>query len=143
MADIPVLVCVAGALAGKRIVIPDGGLDMGRSEDNHVIIVDDGVSRFHARLLFDNGSLWLQDSGSRNGVYVNDNRVTQHQALKVGDQLRIAEHVFDVRLESDSQVPFSPDANTESVLPGKGSDDTTDAADTTSSPAKKRWYWPF
>lgn len=143
MAEIPVLVCVAGALAGKRIIIPDGGLDLGRADDNQVVIVDDGVSRFHARLLFDNGSLWLQDSGSRNGVYVNEERVTQHRALKVGDKLRIAKHVFDIMLESDSMVPFTPSPAARVVLPPKNSDDTTDAVDSSSSPAKKRWYWPF
>ncbi|NCG19985.1 MAG: FHA domain-containing protein [Rhodobacterales bacterium] len=143
MAEIPVLVCVAGALAGKRIIIPDGGLELGRSEDNLVVIVDDGVSRFHARLLFDNGSLWLQDSGSRNGVYVNEERVTQHRALKVGDKLRIAKHVFDIMLESDSMIPFTPSSAAPDVLSKKGSDDTTDAVQSSPSPAKKRWYWPF
>ncbi len=127
MADIPVLVCTAGALAGKRIHVPESGLNIGRAEENEVVIRDDGVSRYHARLLYDNGQLWLQDSGSRNGVFVNETRVTGHKALKVGDEITIALHRFAVRWADDMEDDADgEDARTEDqVAP------------------KRRWFWPF
>lgn len=134
MADVLVLICTAGDLAGERIVVPEGGLDFGRSSDNHVVITDDGVSRFHARMLFDNGSLWLQDAGSRNGIFVNGTRVTQHQALKSGDQVTIALHQFVVRLESNSGVP-APTRNK-----ATGNEETTEEEDGTKP---RSWFWPF
>ena len=130
------LICTVGEHAGHRITIPDGGLNVGRLSDNDLVLNDDGVSRVHARLLFDNGALWLRDAGSRNGVFVNGIRVTDHKALKVGDELSIAEHVFLVKLESESQVPSPPP--TEPVE--SGNDDTTQDEPPQSS---RPWYWPF
>lgn len=109
MADVPVLVCTAGRAEGQRIPVPEGGIGIGRSDENTVVIRDDGVSRYHARLLFDNGSLWLQDAGSRNGVFVNGTRLTGHKALKVGDAITIAQHTFELRWEDDLEK--EPDAS--------------------------------
>jgi pSer/pThr/pTyr-binding forkhead associated (FHA) protein len=130
MADVPVLVCTGGALQGAVIEVPEGGLTIGRAEENDVVLEDDGVSRYHARILFDNGSLWLQDAGSRNGVFANDVRVTGHQALKVGDVLRIGEHLFQVRWED-------PDDET---ITGRRPKELGGDAE---KPGGKRWWWPF
>lgn len=126
MARGPALFCTVGGMAGSRIEVPEGGLKLGRAEENHVILKDDdGVSRFHARLLFDNGSLWIQDAGSRNGVFVNDVRVTGHQALRVGDKIRIGGHEFEVRwsdpVEEDSDIRPRP----------------------VEEPRRKSRWWPF
>jgi pSer/pThr/pTyr-binding forkhead associated (FHA) protein len=133
MADIPVLICTRGALVGQRFVATEThGLKIGRADDNDVVIQDDGVSRFHAELLYNNGSLWLRDAGSRNGVFVNGNRVMGHQALKVGDEITIAEHGFSVRWDGDptEERPApkpEPEPDTESKQ----------------KPARRRWFWPF
>jgi pSer/pThr/pTyr-binding forkhead associated (FHA) protein len=144
MADIPVLVCTDGALAGQRFVIPDGGVGIGRSDDNAVVVTDEGVSRFHARLLFDNGSLWLQDAGSRNGVFVNDVRVTGHKALKVGDRITVAQHRFELHWLDALNTP-EPRARAASAPPDArprgGADGKSDAGD--DGKARRRWYWPF
>lgn len=129
MPEVPILVCTSGALRGKRFRVPEGGLDLGRAEENHIVIVDEGVSRFHARLLYnsESGKLWLEDSGSRNGVFVNEGRVTGHQELKVGDQLTVAQHSFAIRWDDETPAPV-PAA--EAVKPD---DDKP----------KRRWFWPF
>jgi pSer/pThr/pTyr-binding forkhead associated (FHA) protein len=140
MADIPVLVCTAGALAGKSFAIPDGGIGLGRAEDNAVIVIDEGVSRYHARLLFDNGSLWLQDAGSRNGVFVNDVRVTGHKALKVGDQLTIALHSFELQW-LDEKVAASKTGN---PAPNRSRDTVgSQPPEADGSKPKRSWFWPF
>ena len=128
MADIPVLVCTAGALRGTRFVVPeDGALRIGRADENDVVISDDGVSRFHAELLNQNGSLWLQDAGSRNGVFVNGVRVITHQALKVGDEIAVAEHRFALRWDE-------PDEVTKPGMPAEASERRV---------GRRRWFWPF
>ena len=131
MADIPVLVCTAGALAEQRFEIPDGGIGIGRSEDNAVVITDDGVSRFHARLLFDNGSLWLQDAGSRNGVFVTDVRISGHKALKVGDKLTIALHTFELQW-------MDARAGNRTASAAEAQENHDEGAK-----PKRPWYWPF
>ncbi len=126
MADVPVLTCTGGALQGRVIEVPEGGLTIGRAVENDVVLDDDGVSRYHARFLYDNGSLWLQDAGSRNGVFVNDARVTGHQALRVGDAIRIAEHTFEVQWEEPDEETM---VGTRPEVEG--------------GVRSKRWWWPF
>lgn len=133
MADVPVLVCTTGELAGRRIPVPEGGIGIGRSPENAVVIHDEGVSRYHGRLLFENGSLWLQDAGSRNGVFVNGSRVTGHKALKVGDSITIAQHTFELRWQDEE--PSSQEAAVDELAPEDPSPDEPGA--------RRRWYWPF
>lgn len=121
---VPVLLCTAGALAGQRFrVAEDRALRMGRADDNDVVVTDDGVSRFHAELTLQNGSLWLQDAGSRNGVFVNGTRVTAHQQVKVGDEISVANHKFKVKW--DDEPDEAPGAPAEQKA------------------GKRRWFWPF
>ena len=148
MADVPVLVCTAGELAGQRIPVPEGGIGIGRSPENALVVNDEGVSRYHARLLLENGSLWLQDAGSRNGVFVNGVRVTGHKALKVGDTITIALHTFELRWEDeDSRVMRRPAAvealglDAAETLPDHAVGRR--GADTDAPSPRRRWYWPF
>jgi len=128
MEDVPVLVCTDGALAGEALRVTEGGVAIGRAEENGVVLPDDGVSRYHARLLYDNGSVWLQDAGSRNGVFVNGTRVTGHKALKVGDVITIADHTFVLKWEDDLE---STAAERDTQRPGGD------------PPPRRRWFWPF
>lgn len=123
MADVPVLVCTSGTLAGFSYPIVAGTeLSIGRSEDNDLVLTEDGVSRFHARLHNDEGAIWLRDAGSRNGVFVNELRVTDHHALKVGDVVRVADSEFTIRWMSDEDETGS--------LHG-------------APPIDSKWWWPF
>ena len=128
MPEVPILVCTSGALRGQRFQVPEGGLGLGRSDDNQITITDDGVSRFHARMLYnvETGKLWLEDAGSRNGVFVNENRVSGHKELKVGDQVTIAQHSFAVRWADDTPAPVE-----------RSLDDDDE------NKRKRRWFWPF
>jgi predicted component of type VI protein secretion system len=132
--DVPVLVCTAGELAGLRVAVPEGGLGIGRSADNAVVVDDEGVSRYHARLLFDNGSLWLQDAGSRNGVFVNGVRVTGHRALKVGDTITLARHVFELRWHDELLAAKPPSHPAHAMSDPPTVDDQA---------SRRAWYWPF
>src|SRR5436305_1095452 len=52
---------------------------IGRSaDDNHLIIDKDHVSRHHARIELKNSTYTLYDEESRNGVWVNNVRVSYH-----------------------------------------------------------------
>lgn len=134
MADRPVLACVSGPMTGQVIPIEDGGMEIGRSPENDLVLDGDGVSRFHARLLYDNGALWIRDAGSRNGVFINDARLADHKALKVGDQIAIGPFTFDVRWEETTSPPARTDETPE----------PEPVASEPEAPRPKRpWYWPF
>ena len=139
MADILVLVATTGHLGGTVVRVPEGdGLSIGRAPDNQLVIPDDGVSRYHARLLFNNGTLWLQDLGSRNGVFVNDTRVTGHRALRVDDEASMGGHRFKVRWSEDA--PQDEAALSAREAPAGHAEDTTSEIDQTKP---RKWYWPF
>ena len=100
MSDIPVLVAVEGPRKNQRFVITNDGLCIGRQDGLEISISDPGLSRQHARVLLHNGAVWVQDIGSRNGVFVNDTRIGRHQQLNIGDQVRLGSSAFQVELES-------------------------------------------
>jgi FHA domain len=77
----------------QRIVAlpPTGGASIGRDPANEVSVDwDERVSRLHARLEFAGGEWTIADDGlSRNGTYVNGERVAARRRLRHGDQLRV------------------------------------------------------
>jgi pSer/pThr/pTyr-binding forkhead associated (FHA) protein len=67
---------------------------IGRSSENDLVIKDDlMVSRNHAILYFDEGSVLIEDLNSANGTFVNGNRIStiikldEYDILKVGNSL--------------------------------------------------------
>lgn len=100
MGSEPILVAEAGPLEGQTWVITTEGLRIGREEGNEIMVDDAAVSRQHARVLMHNGAVWLQDTGSRNGVFVNGDRVPDHRQLKPGDRIMLGAHVFRVDVPS-------------------------------------------
>jgi len=95
----PVLVATEGPLKGSRYPVGADGLNLGRDEECEVVIADPNVSRYHARLVLHNAALWVQDAGSRNGVFVNQTRVVRHKQLSPGDTLIIGAHHFALELD--------------------------------------------
>ena len=60
---------------------------VGRGEDSDLLLLDDHISRNHARLKRDSQVVWLQDLDSANGTYVNDERLVGGCRLYHGDYL--------------------------------------------------------
>ncbi len=69
--------------------ITKAAITIGRASDNDIRIRSLKVSRYHARLTADGANLSIEDLGSTNGVYVNDERIIARQLLKDGDILTI------------------------------------------------------
>lgn len=71
-------------------------LTIGRGKANSIVLDDMLVSRHHVRITADDEGLVLQDLGSRNGTYVNGERVDR-VSLHEGDRLGIGATTFEVR----------------------------------------------
>jgi len=85
-------------LEGERI------LRIGRSEANHVVLNDDGVSRNHAMLQgSEQGLFYITDCGSRNGTFVNDSRAAAPVILRSGDKIQIGSYELTFHQESSAQ----------------------------------------
>ncbi|MFI9506406.1 FHA domain-containing protein [Nocardia sp. NPDC052566] len=57
--------------------LPPGGLSIGRTTDNQIVVNDPLASRRHARLIATNDGLAIEDLGSANGTFVNGHRHEQ------------------------------------------------------------------
>ena len=64
-------------------------IDIGRNPNSGLVLQDQGISRLHAVLFRHNGRWALADRNSRNGVFVNDIRLTNPIFLRPGDAIRI------------------------------------------------------
>ncbi len=79
---------------GRQVGI-QGSCSLGRAESNQVQVPDDKVSRRHALIHAQaQNEFWVVDFGSRNGTYLNGQRVIQPTRLRAGDRLRIGGHEF-------------------------------------------------
>ena len=58
---------------------------------------DTFVSQQHARLFAKNGSWYVEDLGSTNGTFVNDQRLAAPAMVQPGDRVRVGTTVLELR----------------------------------------------
>jgi hypothetical protein len=58
---------------------------------------DTFVSQVHARAFERDGTLWVEDAGSRNGTLVNSKRIDQPIKLHKGDRVQVGETVLEAQ----------------------------------------------
>ncbi|KUI39346.1 FHA domain-containing protein [Mycobacterium sp. GA-2829] len=77
--------------SGREVIPLDGQrVTLGKAPTNDVSLEhDETVSRLHS--VFENlGSAWsIRDLGSRNGTYLNGERITAERVLRSGDEVRV------------------------------------------------------
>ena len=64
---------------------------VGRSETNDIIISDEGVSRRHAFIKFENEYFYIEDRKSSTGVFVNDQKITERTRLSGGETIKVGD----------------------------------------------------
>ena len=83
------LIVLAGATVGEMFKLPVGPAVIGRGKSSDVPLHDEGVSRAHARIVAEGEDIYVEDLGSRNGTYVNAQRVFGRAALADGDKIQV------------------------------------------------------
>jgi predicted component of type VI protein secretion system len=107
MSDL-VLEIVEGAQAGRQLPL-DSVVDVGREPSLPLHLDEDTqVSRRHARIAQQGGQVVVEDLGSTNGTYVNDQPINAPRALNPGDKVRIGLTVLELRTRQ--QVAARPSA---------------------------------
>jgi pSer/pThr/pTyr-binding forkhead associated (FHA) protein len=84
-----------------------GTLTLGRGTAADLMIPDEAVSREHASVRIDGGTVVVEDLDSSNGTRVNGELVTQAR-LSHGDLLQIGSSELEVRVEDDSGATSTP-----------------------------------
>ena len=74
----------------KELVLMEGAtVSIGRSDSNDICIPERHVSRRHAVINYRDGIFMFADLGSANGVFVNDQKLTEPFPLASGDVIRL------------------------------------------------------
>ncbi len=107
----PALVATLGPLAGREIPLAHGKTRIGKSprrapdgtrpEDGWAVVAvpeDRYMSKDHASVNLGSGGLVVTDPGSTNGTFVNGAKIAGLAVLQDGDEVRMGESVFKVRL---------------------------------------------
>jgi hypothetical protein len=103
---------------GEFPIVPDKQIIVGRSSDLDMVLVEDMVSRKHARIAMQADQIWIEDLGSTNGTFVNGEKIKRAR-LKEGDRVLIGTSILK-------------------VIAGEGSRDSTDAKRELESVAAQR-----
>ena len=95
-----VLVIRNGGFEGMRYEIVAEETLIGRNPTTDITLLDEGISREHALILFDpeSGTYTLEDLQSTNGTRVNGKKV-RSQPLQDGDELQVGSTLFQFSLE--------------------------------------------
>lgn len=103
---------------GRRSVVPVdlGEVSIGRLEGNTIRLNERNVSRRHARLFRDNGSVLAEDLDSYNGVFVNGDRVKGRCEMHSGDLLKIGD--FQLELRGEGLQRRTEETTQRTIVPG-------------------------
>lgn len=99
-------------------MLPEGHHDVGRLGECWLVLDDDLVSRTHARFHIGADSTELEDLGSRNGTFINGDRLIGRRALQDGDRIRIGREVIEV-LGLGSSMSGDEDDLRRTLAPGE------------------------
>ncbi|MEA2424340.1 MAG: hypothetical protein QOH13_750 [Thermoleophilaceae bacterium] len=98
---------VEGDNAGHQVPLT-GPVEIGRDPSAGLHLDDEQVSRLHARISPAGDHAIVEDLGSANGTYVNDQPAQAGQELRRGDDVRVGLTV--IRVRSQDEVARSPSA---------------------------------
>ncbi|HLU68028.1 MAG TPA: GGDEF domain-containing protein, partial [Kofleriaceae bacterium] len=82
------VIVLAGQNVGEMYKIAGEQMTLGRGGGADVRLVDEGISRFHCRIRSEGGELLVEDLQSRNGTFLNGERITTRR-LEDGDKIQL------------------------------------------------------
>src|SRR5689334_6519274 len=97
---------------GEFPLVPDREIVVGRSSELDMVLVEDMVSRKHAKISTVAGQIVIMDLGSTNGTFVNGEKIKKTR-LKEGDRILIGTSILKV-ISSDAK-PMSESQARENI----------------------------
>jgi len=85
------LIQYSGDTLGRRYFLYETEVRIGRLTSSSVMLYDDSVSRQHARIISLGDDLAIEDLGSSNGTFINNEPVLSRTVLNDGDVIRIGD----------------------------------------------------
>ena len=99
------LVVIYGQAIGQKFVLKPGEILIGRSSQAAIQIDHESVSRRHAKVSFADIGVTMQDLGSTNGTYVNDEPITE-RVLSNGDLIKVGRTILKYLSTDNIEVAY-------------------------------------
>lgn len=90
------ILLTGGPLVGTILPLGAAPIIIGRSPASTLVLEDEYASGRHARLQPSEQGWWVEDLGSRNGTFVDDERLNEPRLLRVGDVVRIGQTTLEL-----------------------------------------------
>tara|TARA_R110002049_G_scaffold309268_1_gene519543 strand:- start:59368 stop:61221 length:1854 start_codon:yes stop_codon:yes gene_type:complete len=95
----------SSAVSKSHFELNDDETTMGRHPDCDLVLDAGAVSRYHARIVRRNDEFVVEDSGSRNGTFLNGQLLNRPEKLREGDRIRISD--VDIVFHHDAVPAFA------------------------------------
>ncbi|NCQ60271.1 MAG: DUF4388 domain-containing protein [Myxococcales bacterium] len=110
---------ISGKYQGGEFPLPeDGEIVIGRSSELDMVLVEDMVSRRHAKITATGGQIFIQDLGSTNGSFVNGEKIKRAR-LSEGDRILIGTSIIKMVATEGPTSLREARAHLEDVASGK------------------------
>ncbi len=96
------LVVTKGEKKGEEYNLDRPTTGIGRSPLNQIVLNDEGVSPFHARVIVEGKMCIITDMGAHEGLRVNSKKV-ETTGLVPGDSIEIGQTLLEVTINIDGQ----------------------------------------
>lgn len=120
------LFIISGPMAGKDYEIRGPVAFVGRAEENDIRIDDGSVSRKHLKICIREGKFYVEDMGSRNGIWVSGNKLPSRQEVRVEAGvplglgaifISIGKRYQDTEMTTQHSIPLAADAGVNQGFP--------------------------
>ena len=110
---------ISGKYQGGEFPLPaNSEIIVGRSSELDMVLVEDMVSRRHAKIMVNGDNVTIQDLGSTNGTFVNGERV-ERMTLTDGDRVLIGTSIIKLVTSEGPPVAQQPKKKLEEVAAGR------------------------
>lgn len=110
---------ISGKYQGGEFPLPENGeIVIGRSSELDMVLVEDMVSRRHAKITVTNAQIFIQDLGSTNGSFVNGEKIKRAR-LNEGDRVLIGTSIIKLVATEGPASLDQAKAHLEDVAAGK------------------------
>jgi diguanylate cyclase (GGDEF)-like protein len=105
-------------LLGKRFVLDQPRVRVGRGADNHIVLEGDSVSRRHAYFERREARWFAVDDQSTNGTYVNEKQIPKEAELRNNDRIKIGPTILKYLSGADAEAKYHEEIYRMTIVDG-------------------------
>ena len=85
-----------------KLLVGKHPVDIGKNESNNVVLSQPYISGFHARIFWQKGKYFIRDLDSKNGIWVNGNKVIEAE-LTDDSKIHVGKQLFNFTFKDNSK----------------------------------------